>query len=269
MKYIYKEYKHIFDTPAKMEQETVIVNKIMDLLNKKKYDSIEEFINRNQTYQDFLKKNQLENVVKHFGNTLTELDFKTILNELVKLTEKKRQFDRENIETTRFGDSAEYNTYEGKDKTFFLDNSHSGMSIERQMEELQPTEEKFQTSDIKQNTENMMKELEQNKKESLELYYLKDFIIEDLNPIQKRFFDIAANYQLDIQSPVRVDLNRGIIVDKDNNILRMEIHGDEYTIVDSNQQEKANSIKEPIKEPKTLQKSLIPSPNTIYSNNEE
>ena len=34
MKYNYRQdYTHIFDTPAKMEQESVVVNKIMDLLN--------------------------------------------------------------------------------------------------------------------------------------------------------------------------------------------------------------------------------------------
>ena len=100
MVYIYKEYTHIFDTPAKMEQESVIVNKIMELLNKNKYDNIYDFINRNQTYQDFLKNNELENVVRHFGNTLNEADFKMIQDAMVKLTEKKRTFEKENIKTS-------------------------------------------------------------------------------------------------------------------------------------------------------------------------
>ena len=159
MKYVYKEYKHIFDTPAKMEQESVIVSKIMDLLNKNKYDNIYEFINKNQTYQIFLKNNELENVVKHFGNTLNEEDFRRIQSSIVKLTEQKKSFEKDEIKTTNIDDK-EYTTYQGQDKMFFLDNSHSNMSIERQMEELQPTEQKFQTSDTKENTENMMNELE-------------------------------------------------------------------------------------------------------------
>ena len=219
MVYIYKEYTHIFDTPAKMEQESVIVNKIMDLLNKNKYDSIYDFINRNQTYQDFLKNNQLDNVVKHFGNTLNEADFKLIQNEIVKLTEKKKSFEKETIKTTNIGEK-QYNSYIGNEKSFFLDNSDSNMSIERQMEELQKTEEKFQTSDNSQNTENMMKELETNKKQSLNLQYIKDISVDKLNKEEQDVLVATTNYQIDTQNPIRVDLKNNVIVDEFNNIMR-------------------------------------------------
>lgn len=264
MKYIYKEYKHIFDTPAKMEQESVIVSKIMDLLNKNKYDNIYDFINKNQTYQDFLKNNELENVVKHFGNTLNEQDFKNIQNEMVKLTEKKKDFEKENIKTTNIDDK-QFNSYQGQERTFFLDNSHSDMSIERQMEELQKTDQSFQTSDIKQNTENMMKELEQNKKENLNLKYLNEIDVNSLNQKQKEIFDIVANYQLDMPDPIRVDLDREIIVDKFDNIMQIQRNNGEISIIGDHNEKKDSIEKE--QTPKTFQKTLTPSTNTIYSSN--
>ena len=67
MVYNFKEYKAIFDTPMKRSQELAISSKIMDLLNKNKYESLEEFIGKNPNYQDFLKNNNMENVVKHFN----------------------------------------------------------------------------------------------------------------------------------------------------------------------------------------------------------
>ena len=70
MIYNFKEYKPIFDTPMKRQQELAISRKIMDLLNKNKYDNLEEFITKNNNYQDFLKKNNMSTVIKHFGNTL-------------------------------------------------------------------------------------------------------------------------------------------------------------------------------------------------------
>lgn len=266
MKYYYKEYKHIFDTPAKMEQETVVVNKIMELLNKNKYDNIYEFANKNLTYQDFLKKNELENVVKHFGNTLNENDFKRILEEMIKLTETKKSFDKDDIKTTNIDDK-EYNSFKGSDKTYFFDNSHSDKTLEKQMEDLQGKEENFQTSDTKENTENMMKELEKEKKESLNLHYLKDINVNSLNDFERTTFNIASNYQLDIPNPIRVDLERRIIVDEFDNILKIEINNGEITIIgDENREKEVEEIKE--KEmSKSYQKTLTPSTNTIYSNN--
>lgn len=266
MVYIFKEYKHIFDTPAKREQETAIVNKIMQLLNEKKYDNIYDFINKNQTYQDFLKKNEFENVVKHFGNTLNEEDYKRIQDAMVKLTEKKKDFQKDNIETTNIGYN-EFVTHKGSEKTTILDNSHSGMSIERQLEMLQPTQEEFQTSNIEQNTENMIKEMEDSKKESLNLQYLNDINFELLNNKQKKVFRIMVNYQLDMRNPIRVDIDREIIVDNDDNILKIERNNGEITIVGANNENKGSVSKEEVKEPKTFQKTLIPSPNTIYSTN--
>ena len=156
MVYNFKEYKPIFDTPAKREQELAVARKIMDLLNKNKYDDLEEFIKRTNSYQDFLKYNNMTNVVKHFGNTLNEENFTRILENLRVLTKNKKDFEQENIKTTNI-ENKQYVSFEGQDNTYFIDNSRTDKSIEAQMKDLQPTEEQFQTSDIRQNTENMFK----------------------------------------------------------------------------------------------------------------
>lgn len=265
MKYSYKEYRHVFDSPAKKQQEIVIVNKIMELLNNK-YDNLEEFINKNKTYQDFLKNNQLENVVKHFGNTLNEDDFLRIVDSIRNLTKDKQGFDKTNIETTNIGDK-QYNYFKGVDKAYFFDNSHSEMSIERQMEVLQPTEKEFQTANKQQNTENMMKELEENKKESFNLHYLKEFNIDLLNEKQQEILRAATNFQLDTINPIRIDIDKGIIVDDNNNIFKIEEVDGQLCILGDNNKVKNEVEKQDIKQPRSLQKTLTPSPNTIYSAN--
>lgn len=263
MVYNYRQYKHVFDTPAKIQQEMAVVNKIMHLLNKNKYDNIEEFISKNPTYQDFLKKNELENVVKHFGNTLNEEDYIKILNQMRILSNQKQSFDTEDIKTTNIGDK-EYNTYKGENKTVIFDNSNTDMTIERQMEELQKTQQEFQTEDIKQNTENMINELEKNKKETLNLKYINEINIDLLNEKQKEFIHIASNYQLDMQNPIKIDVDKEIIVDEFDNIMRVERNGEEITVVGDNT---ASNIEKENIETKSFQKSLKPSLNTIYSEN--
>lgn len=264
MVYIFKEYDHFFDTPAKMQQETAVVNKIMDLLNKNKYDSIEEFIDKNQTYQDFLKKNELENVMKHFGNTLNEEDYKNILNEMIKLTEKKRNFEKENIKTTNIDDKT-YNSFEGKDKTTHIDNSSSNISIEQEMKDLQTTEEKFQTSNMEENTEAMFNTLAEEKKETLNLRFLNEINMESLNDEELGLYNAAIDFQLSETDPIRVDLERGLIVNSKEEILKIEKKDEEFNVLDENN-EIVNNEKETNLE-KTYQKTLTPSPNTIYSDN--
>ncbi|MBQ9072493.1 MAG: hypothetical protein IJY25_04995 [Bacilli bacterium] len=261
MLYNFKEYKPIFDTPAKREQELAIARKIMDLLNKNKYDNLEEFIKRTNSYQDFLKNNNMTNVVKHFGNTLNEEDFTRILETLRILTKDKQDFEKDNIKTTDIEDK-QFVSYQGQNKTYFIDNSRTDKSIENQMKDLQPTQQDFQTSDIKQNTENMFKELEQNKKENLKLHYLHEINFELLNNEQKELFQAANNYQQTIEGVIRVDLEKGIMVDEENTIMKIEKENGEYVVKFDN-----DSPENEITEQKNIgyQKQLRPNPNTIYS----
>ena len=261
MTYTYKEYNHIFDTPAKKEQEKVIVFKIMELLNKNKYDNIQEFIDKNQTYQNFLKNNSLDNVVKHFGNTLSEEDFINIQNQLLNLSEKKKSFEKENIKTTNIKDK-QYVSFAGTDKNYYLDNSHSDMSIERQMQELQKQQNGFQTSDSHQNTENMFKELENTKKEKFNLKYINEININNLNESEKEFFQVMLDYQLSVNDLIKVDIEKQIIVDSNNNIMRVLKENGEFRILGDNEKNIDSNSE------KTYQKTMTISPNTIYSNRE-
>lgn len=259
MVYNFKEYKHIFDTPMKRQQELAIAIKIMDLLNKNKYDDLEEFITKNRNYQDFLKKNGMQTVIKHFGNTLREDDYTKILENLRVLTKTKKDFEKENIGTTNVGDK-QINTFKGANKTYFIDNSKSDKTIEEQMKTLQPTQQDFQTTDQKKNTENMFMELER-KKEGLNLNYLYEINYQLLNNEEKLLFQVANDYQQSIEGVIRVDLKKGIMVDEQDNIIKIEKKNGEFSVI----RDENGVQKEEVQE-KSYQKTLTPSRNTIYSN---
>ena len=258
MVYSFKEYKPTFDTPMKRQQELAISRKIMDLLNKNKYDNLEEFIAKNSNYQDFLKKNNMSTVIKHFGNTLKEEDYIKILENLRTLTKTKKDFEQENIKTTNL-DNKQINSFKGEDKTYFIDNSDSNKTIEEQMKDMQSTSEEFQTADQNKNTENMFKKLEE-KKDVLNLYYLNEINYDLLNNEEKVLYQIANNYQQGIEGVIRVDLKKGIIVDELDNISKIEEVNGEFTIIKED-----NGIEKEENATKSFQKTLTPSRNTIYS----
>lgn len=259
MVYNFKEYKSTFDTPMKRQQELAISIKIMDLLNKNKYDNLEEFITKNTNYQDFLKKNNMHTVIKHFGNTLKEEDYIKILENLRNLTKTKQDFEKENIKTTNIDDK-QYNSFKGEDKTYFIDNSRTDLSIEDQMKNLQETQQVFQTSDVNKNTENMFKELE-TKKEGLNLQYLNEINYDVLNNEEKLLFQIANDYQQDIEQVIRIDLKKGIIVDEQDSISKIQKNNGEFSIIKDE-----NDMEKEVTQEKSYQKALTPSRNTIYSN---
>lgn len=263
MVYNFKEYKPIFDTPMKRQQELAIARKIMDLLNKNKYNNLEEFIKRNDSYQNFLKNNHMDTVVKHFGNTLNEEDFKRILENLNVLTNTKQDFEKENIKTTNIDDK-EYNSFKGENKTYFIDNSRTDKSIEEQMQDLQHTQQEFQTNDIKKNTENMFKELEKSKKESFKLQYLNEINVQELNYEERELFNIALLYQQDLNQVIRIDLKKQIIVDEEDNIMRIQKENGEFTII---KEENEKQQEETVEKVNQRQLTLKPNTNTIYSNN--
>lgn len=265
---IYKmsEYKPVFDTPLKRQQERAVVVQIMRLLNEGKYDSLEEFMNKNPNYQEFLKKNDMENVVKHFGNTLGEVDFKTILESLRRLSKDKKAFSEENIKTTSIGDK-EYVSLNNGQQPINLDNSSSGKSIESQMRELQPTQQEFQTSDRAKNTENLFKELSDSKKEGINLFALNQIDRSKLNNEESLYYNVAVNYQFSTGKLVKVDVQKGIIADDNNNLFRIINENGQITIKGENSEEKGNeNTKNEEIQKGGRQLVLKASPNSIYSN---
>ncbi len=259
MVYNFKEYNPVFDTPSKRQQERMVANKIMDLLNKNKYDNLEEFIKRNNSYQDFLKNNSVNIVAMHFGTSLTESDYTNILENLRVLTKQKNSFETKNIKTTNFGNE-QYNVFEGDNRTYYIDNSLGDKSIEEQMKELQPTSNFYQTSNKRENTENMFKELA-NKKETLNLPYLSEINYDLLTEKEKELYKLCRMYQYNKNEQIRVDFQRAIIVNQDNTISKIENKDGRYTIVDETLSKDGNAVSKE----KQFQKTLVPKTDTIYS----
>lgn len=262
MVYNCEEYKPLFDTPMKRIQEIAIATVIMKILNKNKYDNLNEFITKNPNYQDFFKKFSTEPIILNFRHELKhfkEDDYIKILENLRLLTKSKKEFEQENIKTTNLADK-QFSSFRGKDKTYFIDNSGEKKTVEEQMKDLQPTQEKFQTADQKENTENLFKELE-NRNIGLNLHYLNEINYDSLNNEEKLLFQIAQNYQKNIKGIIRIDLKKGIIVDEEENIMKIEETNGEFTIT-----KEENGVEKKQQPSKVPQKRLIPSKNTLYSN---
>lgn len=266
MYYNYKEYETILDTPQKRIQEKAIVNKIMEILNNNRYDGdLDIFIENNKTYQDCLKNNNLDNVVKHFGNTLKEEHYVLILENLKKLTKNKQSFDQNNIKTINF-DNNEFNSYNGVNKKFYFDNSGSNKKLEDQMKDLQKTSISFQSANTKQNTENMMSELEKNTKQSLNLQYLNDIIFSSLSYEEQQMYLIAKDFENSIEGLIKIDLNKGVFIDKDEKMYKITERNGEFSIIGENTNEIIESNSFDKTNEKGYQKKLTPNFNTIYTN---
>lgn len=263
MIYNFKEYNVKFETPAKKWQERIVANKIMDLLNKKKYESLDEFFEKNNSYKNFLKNQEMVNVVKHFGNTLSEDDYKIIIDNLKQLSATKQNFEKENIKTTKI-DQNEYASFEGENKNYYVDNTGSSKTIEEQMKGIQHTDQSFQTSDIKQNTENMFMELENRKKENLNFEYLHQINVFNLNKDELEIFKVAESYQNNSNKLIRIDLNKQVIIDENDNIIKIAKEDGFYKIKSGENVE--NKQNDGQKKENQRQLTLTRKPDTIYTN---
>ena len=244
MEYKIKEYEPIMTTPNKRLEEKAIVERIMHILNEsKKYNSLEDFYNKNRTIDEFKKNNNMDIVLKHFGQKINQEDYEKIIDSIKKLTEQKSSFDKEGIKTSTIEDK-EYITYENDDEAFFLDNSYSDKSIEEQMSDLQKTSNEFQTSDTKENTKKMMEELRTNIKTELTLRYLTEINYEVLNTEQQKLFKFVFEYQQNSIGLIRVDLDEKVMVDEENNIMKIELVNDEFKIQNSKDKYKENNENE-------------------------
>lgn len=266
MEYKFEEYDRVMDTPNRSLEERAIVEKIMSILNSnKKYSSLEEFYKANLTIDEFKKNNDMENVLKHFGNKLNQEDYEKIITSLRKLTVQKLDFDKNGINTTSIGDK-EYITYEGKDEKFYLNNSYSNTTIEEQLKNLQQESSEFQTADIKENTNRLMKEIKEKKKIDLILRYLNEINYEVLNENQQKLFKFAFDYQQNTTGLIRIDLDEKVMVDEDDNIMKIdELDGklvitkeDQKYSSSENEKEEQNKVEKKLDSPFTLKKM----PNT-------
>lgn len=256
MKYNMSDYKPTSEYRDMKRLEKTIAEKIMTLLNKNKYDNLEAFISKNRNFQDFCKNNNLSNVMKHFRH-FKEKDYIKILENLRDITKRKQEYEDKNIKTTTI-DNNEYNVFEGKDKTYIIDNSNTNKTIKEQMDNLKTKGQSFQTTDTKQNTENMFNILEQ-KKETVNPRYLHELNYESLSENEKELVQIAQNFD-NADNQVRIDLKRGLIVNKNNEIFKIQKTNGEFYVIGQNNNQQLE------KEEKPKQKTLTPSKDTLYSN---
>lgn len=261
MEYKFKEYERVMDTQNKILEERAIVEKIMSLLNNNKYSSIDSFYEENKNIEDFKKNHNLNIVLKHFGEKLNQEDYEKIINSLKNLTEKKSSFDKNGIITQNVGDK-EYVTYEGKDEKFYFDNSYSLDSFDKQLEKLQKQSEDFQTADTRENTEKMMKEMKKSKKISLILRYLNEINYEVLNEKQQQLFKFVFDYQQNNNGLIRVDLDEKVMVDDNDNIMKIEEIDGNLNIVNADDEYDVgqNNIQLDIEEEKDKELSLTKMP---------
>lgn len=221
MEYKFEEYERVIDTPKKKLEERAIVEKIISLLNKNKFKSIDDFCKENSDYVNFKKNNDMENVLKHFGNKLNQNEYDMIIQSLRKMIKNKSTFDTNEIKTTNIDDK-QYVSYEGKDENYYLNNSFSNESIEKQMDDIQKQMSSLQTSNPKENTDLIMKEMKKNKKISLILRYLNEINFEILTEEQQDLFKFAFEYQQKNDGLIRIDLDEKVMVDEDDNIMKID-----------------------------------------------
>lgn len=246
---------------AKVEQEIVVVKKIMELLNQNKYDNLDDFISRNQNLQDFLKNNHMETAIKHFntfGNPLNEEDYVKIIGKLKEITAKKQNADTNEIETTDIRNK-QYNSMEIDGQQHYVETS-GGKTIEERMKDIQQESEEFQTSNEKQNTENMFKEIE-NKQDSINPIPLNEIDPNTLNDVEKETLSMAFMYQHDTGEIIKLDIKKEIMVNENNEIMRIiKENGETKIVSNENGKEKETTMKE-----KTYQKQLTPATDTLHS----
>ena len=227
MLYKYKEYSNMaFGSPMLKMQEKIVVEKIFKLLNSKKYNSIDEIKKGFANYKDFIKKNNLEIPIKMFGNTLTEENYNEILSKIEKLINEKNRID-ESMITTQNINNDEFGIVQTKETSIVLNNSNGNDALQERMKDVQNNYERFKTDDAKKNTENIAREFDKKKTESLNLQDLNQIIPSNLNSQQLEYY----NFALILDKEIKLDVDKGVIFDPEQNKIFKIIKQNEILIL--------------------------------------
>lgn len=246
MHYSIKEYKYVFDTPAKRQQELAIVSKIMFLLNNKAFSSLDDFMNKIKSYNMFLDQNKMSIVMKHFGsfgNELKEEDYQRILNQMKMLTLDKKSFSMENVRTANLLDE-KYNVYTDKNGETTIMEDASKHNLNTQFERMQQENTKYQSANKDSNTKKMIKDFDKNIKESIKPIPLLSINKEDLTYLQNMVLHAAFDYELDHSEKLSIDFERGIVVDSKGNLYKLIYKNNEICLLNEKGDEIPFSRKE-------------------------
>ena len=259
----YPDFSVKFNTISKSVQSRDVVLKIFDLMNRQQYKSFDDFVLKNGTFESFVRNHSLGlssvnqsrvgNVsLRHFMGSLTEEDFKLILNSISMLTQAKKGFDESNIKVTRVNET-ETNavSYNGQN---YSTNVLTDNNIHQTLENMQSNNKEFQATDGSKNAENMFKKLSKDVMETLNFKHLYEVVTSELNEEEQKVFDAAIDYQEKTNEPIRVDLSKGYIIDSNNNI---------HKIVDVNGKSRVISGKDNISDTKsTAYQKVLTAPNS-------
>ena len=241
-----------FKSVKKDEAEKYFVKFIFSLLNSKVYQSIEAFREAHPTFDSFinlllnrqrpLNMNHGTTVCSHFKGPMADEDYQKIINSIIKLTQRKKDFDSKNIIQTNLNQgSIQKNivSYVGDpDNQFHLINQ-GGIKLEEKHGE----RKEFQTTNPKENATNMFKDLSESVNETLKFVPIRVLIsqLDQLNEQERDVIKRVLDYFDDIEG-VEVDVYNHIAKDKDNNMIAIDNYNNENTMSDDNSNNKSDAI---------------------------
>ena len=231
MKMIYniREYETMYQG-NKGSEENAVVAIIMKLLNDRKFDSIDDVLKYNgKDLRTFLKNNKKDIVPLHYGSNLNDDDFKNIVGNFKLMVNNKLQIDKENIHVTNF-DKKEYVEYNGR----VVDNSYSDKPIEKELKDMQLENPNAQSLNAKENTDQMMDELFDEKKIEVEFNDLNNIDREKLNQNEQKIYDAALVQEHLTGEKKEISLEENLTKDEDNNITELKQENNEVVINSGN-----------------------------------
>ena len=214
----------------KGSEENAIAATFIYLINNNKFDSIDDALKYNgNSYKTFMKNNRRDNIPAHYGNNITDADFKLIVDNFKKMVNDKLKFDKDKIHELDF-ENKEYVEYDGH----VLDNSLKDRPIEEELRYMQRENPEFQSLNSSENTDKMMDVQRNEKKREVEFTDLSDIDRDKLNSEEQRLFDAALIEERVSGKDKDISIEDGLIKDDDNNINQIKEEGNSITFASSN-----------------------------------
>lgn len=204
---------------------------IESYIKQQKISSIDEFLKKNPTVNDFAHNSQLLNIIRTHGYfILGEKEYQDILNELKEEESKRKKLNTDSLQTTQVnGHEMVTYTDEKTNRQITMDNTISNRSIVNQMEDIQKEHNQFKQKDT-DNTLNIINYMKDNIKITPNIQSTSDIKTEEINNDDIEVIQAIKNFENEIGHHVDVDLNSKIIYDNDM-IYSIEKRGDKYQIL--------------------------------------
>jgi len=197
-----------------------IQNKIEQFISSGIYTDLEDFISDNPDLTTFQNHTKLNNTLRRvWGYQITDQEYLEILEYMRKEVAERKQIALDKLDTVNTN-GKEITTYETANGTMVLDNSYSGKPMGSQLEELQAEHKQFQVGGAN-NTDAMMSYMQQEVKPEIGFNNLSSISKDNLTQQENKNLFAATQYQANVQNPIQVDLQNGLIM-QDGNIHTIE-----------------------------------------------